>query len=396
MTLPRPSGVSVPETDCADGFTATVYENKTADDFSAYCASLQAHGWSPVAQSNFNSAVVSATYAGYGKTVHTYFAVAEGCIQLIVGGPSPESLPQPYAAELTATAPKAAMLGLNRNNGMALVFTLSDGSYIVYDGGETSADADLLYQYLSENNRRADGMIVIAAWVITHEHTDHYGMIPSFASAYGDSVKVEAFLANGYAPASVNPAISTYAGFLSDQPNGTEARIRGIAATLGAQVVKVHTGQAFEIRDAELKILFTHEDLYPNADPGAPINGRTMDANDLSVVSMLTLGGKKFLLAGDALDFALRKLVEYYGESDVLVCDVLQVPHHGNLGGIRCNPDGENTGGLFIAAANPSVAWFSTDEASFAGYCNSAFNTLLLARVGSCQTAAETREMILN
>lgn len=292
MTLPRPSGVSVPETDCADGFTETVYENKTADDFSAYCASLQAHGWSPVAQSNFDSALVSATFAGFGKTVHTYFAAAEGCIRLVVGDALPASLSQPYAAELTATAPKAAMLGLNRNNGMALVFTLSDGSYIVYDGGETSADAELLYQYLSGNNRRADGEIVVAAWVVTHEHTDHYGALPFFAAAYGNRVRVENFLVNGYAPASVNPAISSYAGFLSDPANGSEAAIRGIARTLGAQVVKAHTGQVFEIRDAELKILFTHEDLYPNADPGAPINERTMDANDLSVVSMLTLGGK--------------------------------------------------------------------------------------------------------
>ena len=60
-------------------------------------------------------------------------------------------------------------------SGMSYVITLEDGRYVIIDGGYGgAADHHILYNYLKDNNKRKDKKIVIAAWIFTHDHSDHY------------------------------------------------------------------------------------------------------------------------------------------------------------------------------------------------------------------------------
>ena len=79
------------------------------------------------------------------------------------------------------------------NGGMSYVVRLSDGTFIVIDGGyNTDAEAKNLYSILKANNP-LKGEPVISAWFITHMHIDHYGALFNFARLYADSVKVLGF-----------------------------------------------------------------------------------------------------------------------------------------------------------------------------------------------------------
>ena len=357
--------------DCADNTVEYLYLDQTEQAFQGYLDQLEQSGMARYGEvHSFGNALKAATYCGNEKTVHTYFSAADGTVRVLVTTGNVSLPPIAKGNTVANISSNVAMLGLNRENGLSMVFTLEDSSYLIYDGGENSADADLLYQYLKENNRRADDKLVIAGWFFTHEHTDHYGMFGFFAANYGWEVTLEYIFVNGYSPNSVNPAITTYVGFLSDQPDGTPAQVKSLSKKfLGDPVtVKVHTGQVISLRNADIQILFTNEDLTPE-------NAKVATANDLSTVSMVCIGGKKILVAGDAVDEALFVLATRYAGTDVLQCDILQIPHHGLLGGNSGYPKG---GEAFLALAKPKTVLFPTDDSHFETYRNYKFNVKAL------------------
>ena len=74
--------------------------------------------------------------------------------------------------------------------GMSYVIRLSDGRFIVIDGGRHfEPDRDRLLNCLIESS--GGEKPVIAAWILTHPHADHYGAIADVASAYYDEVVLE-------------------------------------------------------------------------------------------------------------------------------------------------------------------------------------------------------------
>ena len=88
----------------------------------------------------------------------------------------------------------------------------------------------------------------------------------------------------------------------------------------GAQLIKPHTGQSISIRNAVIDVLFTHEDLYPNA-----VGVDTL--NNTSTVLRMSIAGQTILITGDAEVTANNSLCRMYKE--YLKSDILQVPHHG-------------------------------------------------------------------
>lgn len=358
LDFPRPEDLSeTANLDAANDNMQFVYQNASAVDFIGYCAALEAHDFE-LYDSNIIGSNRYAAYTSESGILYLSYTAAVSTLR-VVSAPKESALYPVSAESYTAvTTPDVALLSLTyneaSNNGMCMVFTLSDGSYLVWDGGENSSHAGILFEYLEQHNRRADGKIVIAGWFLTHAHTDHYGAFPLFASSFGKRVEVEAIYANGYSEWAVTCTVNTALSSLI--PTYANAFANG-----KAKFVKVHTGEKLRIRDATVEILLTHEDFCPDL-----IN----DANDTSTVCMVTLGGKRVLVTGDAHNKANALLVRNFGSS--LACDIFQVPHHGHSGMSVSLAD----------AASPSIALFPTGEYGYNKYKNQTENRYLIGKVG--------------
>ena len=98
--------------------------------------------------------------------------------------------------------------------------------------------------------------------------------------------------------------------------------------------VKVHTGQKIFLRNLQIDVLCTHEDIFPYS-----LN----DYNNSSVVYLLTVNNFKILFPGDATTIETDVITNRYSEK-TLKCDFLQQSHHGLGGGSikfyrMCNAD---------------------------------------------------------
>ena len=188
----------------------------------------------------------------------------------------------------------------SNGNGMSVVFRLSDGSFLIYDGGNESVYG-LLYKCLKDLSEGGD--IVVSAWVMTHGHGDHYGVLSRMASeGYNYDVTIKELWMN---PTSNSEDVWIYNKLKSMFPN---TKIRNLVY-----------GEKFTLDKIQVEVLCT-PDVLPNRSDNT--------RNTFSIVTMLTIDGKKFLMTGDSDEPAWEYMVTKHNVHS-LKCDYLQVPHHG-------------------------------------------------------------------
>lgn len=221
------------------------------------------------------------------------------------------------------------------NFGMDYVIMLEDGSFIVYDGGgngQTNAANDhvRLYNVLVDLFTRAhgnaptkDNPIVIAGWILTHQHWDHISVFRDFCNSYGSKkqVRIEALYAN---------FISESEAFNAYNPDfSLSSKLQTYVDLTGGllKYYKLHTGMKLQIRNATLEVLYTHEDMTPR---------RIYYFNDSSTIVRFTFRDSESrnettaTFLGDLYKYGSRVLRALHGAS--LKCDIVQVAHHGYQG----------------------------------------------------------------
>ena len=199
-------------------------------------------------------------------------------------------------------------------NGMGYAIILADGRFIVIDGGY-SHDAPRLYQFMKDNNHRADGKIVIAAWFLTHGHVDHYGALNEFAEQYGDEVTLETFICNPPRPSMFRHG-KQYNPYMLDV-------LPSVLEKFGeVKRFRPHSGQVIRFCDAEFEFLYTQEDFFPMYFPLM---------NDASTVFRMKVGGQSVLFMADCENSSSNIICDMYGED--LKCDIMQLNHHCYSGG---------------------------------------------------------------
>lgn len=323
--------------------------NKTVADFekilsylaSAGAETVQTHkiGDNLFATMCCKDGYVSLSYMNYNHTV---------CIVTdpMDGRKAPELKPRAYEK---LTSPKLTFVDLvspiaqKEGNGLCIIYTLSDGSYIVYDGGFRE-DGENLVRILEENNVRQEKPR-IAAWVLTHSHGDHYYAMLEIANKYADRITVEDFVVNARAKAYEYEQYEGYLGesFISDSLPKFE----------GAKLVKPHTGQKLYYRDAVIEILSTQEEILPS-------HFRWL--NETCIVSRVFLGGQSVMMPADAELNIDAILPTMYGDS--LKSDILQETHHGFSGGSY----------LFYDLCRPKLAFWTCTPEAFEKYCRPHYN----------------------
>lgn len=231
-------------------------------------------------------------------------------------------------------------------NGMSMVYLLADGTFLIYDGGQQSCDADKLYQLLS-SIARENGLskVTVSAWLITHTHGDHIGFWPEFMKKYVKTslVTIEKLFFN---PVTEDMGPGGY-----DDMDWTDANL--IQTLKNASPTTKHynlfTGQKFYMADVLVEVFFTTADHLPSA--------RILDTsstNAASLVTRLTIDGKTVLMTGDACTGHCTGMVKAYGEG--LQSDIVQTPHHGVQVGATTP---------FYQNVNPSYALFTCGDRLF-------------------------------
>ncbi len=254
-------------------------------------------------------------------------------------------------------------MGLIVNSGLSLVVTLADGSFLLIDGGKEANDEHQdrknLFEFLWEHKPKHHEKPKIAAWLISHSHTDHINLCQEFLKEYGDRVELALF---GYNFPDFETGIIT-------KSEGKELYWQTTTKDLldkrfpNTTRYTMHTGQSLLLPGCEVEILTTWEDFWPQEMPSA---------NHSSFIIRLKFAtGKTVMLPTDAWKPTTALAVSIWG--DYLKSDVLQVVHHGLSGG---NID-------FYKAVAPELLLWPTPEIRFVSeepYLNAAGEKKAVAR----------------
>lgn len=293
------------------------YTETSLDAFKAYRAKLEAEGYTLQQENQLNNNFF-ATYYNSEVVIHTYYVSYLSAVRIVVESLSTATLPKQEDPYTKITETSFTMMDLDYeagNFGNAFIITLEDGSFIVHDGGGTSGqDKSELYNTLKRLNKRTDGKIVIAAWIISHEHWDHFENFFNFCNSYNTTVVLEEVIYN-VARTSINYNSYNPGGYVKNG-NGS---LKGLKILTGCKLTKLHTGQKIQVRNLTIECLYTQEDLYPKI---------LHTFNDSCMVTRFKIDGQTFTILGDIEDEASAVMVQMYNGA-TLKTDILQVAHHG-------------------------------------------------------------------
>ena len=280
-------------------------------------------------------------------------AVCEPCINLPTRPTVTKAVCPPLLIQLKLTYIRA-------DCGMSYVFRLSDGRFVILDGGENEyEEAERLYDTL-KRYRVNDGEPTVAAWLFSHPHGDHIGVFSDFVRHHAD-VAIEEIVYN-FDGDVICASMFAYPDFWET--------LRKLKNT---RVHIARTGQVYTFGDAVFEVIGTGDDHCPS---------RLWTCNESSVVFRLTLAGHTVMLPGDAMHIAEGMLSKRYDPA-YLNCEFLQVGHHGFGSADQA----------FLAAVDPRAVLWSCPDFWYYNVseweCNAAIRAYQYADV-LCRSGVET------
>jgi len=217
-----------------------------------------------------------------------------------------------------------------KTNGLNILIRLAGGRFIIIDGGfNTANNATTTINEIKEQAKDYSDKtgLKIAAWIVTHAHGDHVGMLYGKYSKFVDAgIEVQAVISNVASEAELERArtSSKYGENWAATEGNASDDVLATADKLGALNVAAHVGQIYYFADLECEVLYTLESYAP----------QILNAfNTTSVIMKLTFTDPAtkektvYISNGDATGPALAIVSAMYG--DYLKADITQVAHHG-------------------------------------------------------------------
>lgn len=307
------------------GITQLFYKTVDQSKIDAYVEQLTSLGYQKTEENSINEnrfitcygekGIIHLSYINYNKTLSIILDSLQNSVY---------KAEEPAYTKVTDSSLAVMSLTYEENNsdanGMSYVITLEDGRYVIIDGGHrnkdaTYKDAYILYNYLKDNNKRSDGKIIIAAWIFTHDHSDHHGAFTEFAINYSSKTELQYYVQNFGDKSRYDQQPS---GWLNDGiPNDLIANYYK-----NAKKIVPHTGQILTFCNTEFELLCSQESHAPN---------KIQWVNDASLVYRMTSNGVKTIFLADAEAQTTKLLQNFY--EDALKSDIMQIAHHGYSGG---------------------------------------------------------------
>lgn len=255
--------------------------------------------------------------------IYMYYRPSDSTARVVLG-PTSSLAKEDYSSDTGVVCePSLTVIGQAEgiDIGQGYIFLLPDGRVIIQDGGQRSSKkSDIVYNALIEVVPDPEN-IVIAAWFVSHPHTDHQAATEEFLENHGkdEGVTIESFVVN-YAPSTM---------YSYKRADGARENSGGNVSNLfslfkryapEAQVIKAHTGQILKYgENAYVEILYTPEDYLPAENFNY--------VNSSSLVIRTVVEDSSVLLLADTTHASGRIIEKMFGEH--LKSDMVQLAHHG-------------------------------------------------------------------
>ncbi len=318
-----------------DGCYCIVIGETNADEYKAYLSALAGNGYKTHTSNDIAGNLFSTLYTEK-YTVNAGFYKSNEEVRIIIEPFSENTLPLAKSDFTAVTTPQLTMMGLDnfigtdyQNNGLCLIYRLADGSFVIVDGGhseDAAVSASDIISILREQSKgyaKSDADIRIAAWIITHPHSDHFG---TFVKAYTQftKFKVERVFANFW-DAGTFEAFKSAKDTFAPGKYTTYTQTPGVAEKLGAEYIVPHVGQVWWMGGTKFEFLYTLESFLPRSTP-------TFNTSSLIFRTVTTdSSGKDYtvMVTGDATGYTMQIIADTFG--DDLKSDVVQLAHHGSI-----------------------------------------------------------------
>ncbi len=263
-------------------------------------------------------------------------------------------LPRPLAKKEQKTCKENAQMSITQckiEGGMSYAVQLADYSFVLIDGGlYNKEDVQNLYKFMKEKTPQGKKP-VICMWFFTHPDIDHVGLATGFIRDFAKEVEIQAF-AYQFPKSDKVELLYQDEDIIKTNIEKLEESIRLYCPN--SSVYTLYTGQVYNFCGAEAEILWTADMLFPHP---------ALTANDLSAAFRFRFkGGKTALFLGDCMHFSCRQIAHTY--KDYLKSDILQVTHHGLIGGELDT----------YKLIDPEICLWSTQKERFEGTLNEEFH----------------------
>ena len=193
--------------------------------------------------------------------------------------------------------------------GMGYILVTENGKLIVIDGGKP-CDAE---DFLALLEKYADGKRpVVELWIMTHPHSDHFGVLHSICHTPALLARVE-----------IRTLLYRFPEDFVEQ-NGKASNIEAnrmmteLAALCGADTHAPELDEKMTVDGMEFHFLY-----YPY---DCRIINYAFNCNASSLIFTVQAKNKKVMFTGDAVSRNLQAVTWIYRKK--LKCDILQMPHH--------------------------------------------------------------------
>jgi beta-lactamase superfamily II metal-dependent hydrolase len=323
--------------------------NTTEDECREYAATLEAMGYCrrsareiPAGSANAYNVNLYYAYENEDSSVSVFWDASMRTV--FITAEEKRAVPAAKVGKSespSVVAPTFTQMQLH--DGMCYILQLATGEYILVDGGAKKQEAEeRLYTLLKENTPFDKPKV--ALWIFTHSDDDHIGLATEFLRKYKDEVDIEAFSYQFIDCDKVQVA-------MGDMPR-MKAEIQAFEDAVSgsypnAVVYGLHTGQGYHYEGVDIEVLYSLDDTFPFP---------YVSFNDVSAaLRMKFASGKTILLLADCMTAACRDIADRYG--DYLKSDILQVSHHGLIGGYK----------RLYQIVDPEICFWPTSERKFLG-----------------------------